>query len=119
MPAGGVGRREPHETPGVPCDFCGAPRARGERRRFVWDTGLGDELVLADLCGRCANQADRLLEVYGGFGRAAIRFTQAAPVPAVKPPPVQRVGSILVRGLVYLLIALAAFVVVTFVTSRG
>lgn len=116
MPAAGVGRRD--DTPRVACDFCGAARARGERRRFVWNTGLGDELVLADLCGRCATEAVRLLAVYGGHGRKAIRFMQAAPVSAVEPGPVRRVGGILGRGLVYILIALAAFVVVTFVTSR-
>jgi hypothetical protein len=32
---------------------------------------------------------------------------------------VQRVGGMVVRGLLYVLIALAAFVVVTFFTSRG
>jgi hypothetical protein len=37
---------------------------------------------------------------------------------AVAPGPVQKVGGLLVRGLLYVLIALAAFVVVTFVTSR-
>jgi hypothetical protein len=31
----------------------------------------------------------------------------------------QRIGGTLVRGLVYLLIALATFVVVTLVTARG
>jgi hypothetical protein len=118
MPADGARRREPHDTPRAACDFCGVPRAQGERRRFVWDTELGDELVLADLCGRCATEAPRLLEVYGGHGREVIRLTQAATVSAVAPGPVRRVGGIFVRGLLYVLIALAAFVVVTFVTSR-
>jgi hypothetical protein len=118
MPADDAGRRQPRHTPRAACDFCGAPRARGERRRFVWDTGLGDELVLADLCERYAAEAPRLLEVYGGHGREVIRLTQAAPMSAVAPGPVQKVGGLLVRGLLYVLIALAAFVVVTFVTSR-
>jgi hypothetical protein len=74
--------------------------------------------VLADLCGRCAAEGTRLLEVYGGHGREVIRLTQAAPMSAVAPGLVQRVRGILVRGLLYVLIALAAFVVVTFVTSR-
>lgn len=99
--------------------MCGAPRARGERRRLVWDSGVGGELVLADVCGRCAGQADRLLEMYGGHGRNAMRLTQEATVSTRETRPAQRVGGIVVRGLLYLLIALASFFVFTFVTSRG
>lgn len=101
------------------CDVCGAPRARGERRRLVWDSGLGGDLVLADLCGRCAAEVDRLLELYGGHGRNTIRLTQADAVAAPERAPVRKVGGIAVRGLLYLLIALASFLVVTFVTARG
>lgn|SRR5215207_324499 len=101
------------------CDLCGAPRANGERRRFVWDSGLHGDLVLADLCSRCARQADRLLELYGGRDRNALRVTQGDRVPAPEATTVRRVGGMVVRGLLYVLIALAAFVVVTFVTSRG
>ena len=119
MPATGVGRREPRETPALVCDFCGASRARDERHRFVWDTGLGAELVLADLCSRCAADPGRLLEVHGGHGREAIRFVQAESVSAVEAGPARRVGGLLGRSLLYLLIALSAFVVVTLVTSRG
>jgi hypothetical protein len=103
----------------LPCDFCGAARARSERHRFVWDTGLGTELVLAELCSRCAGEADRLLEMYGGRGRDAIRLTQGHRVSAQEAPPVRTIRGIVIRGLVYVSIALAAFVVVTFVTSRG
>jgi hypothetical protein len=104
---------------GAPCDVCGTPRARGERLRLVWDSGLGGDLVLADLCDRCAGQADRLLEMHGGRGRTAMRLTQASLVSAPERARMQRVGGAIVRGLVYVLIALAAFVVFTFVTSRG
>jgi hypothetical protein len=100
------------------CDVCGAPLARGERRRLVWDSALGGELVLADLCSRCAGQADRLIEMYGGRGRNNVRLTRANPVSALERAPVQRLGGSIVRGVVYVLIAVATFVVVTFVTSR-
>jgi hypothetical protein len=119
MSATGVGSREPRETPALVCDFCGAPRARDDRHRFVWDSGLGVELVLADLCGRCAAEAGRLLKVYGGHGREAIRFEQAEGVAATEAGPTRGVGGLLGRSLLYLLIALSAFVVVTLITSRG
>jgi hypothetical protein len=103
------------------CDLCGAPLPRGERWRLVWKSGLVGDLVLADLCARCAGESDRFLERYGGGGREAVRLTQERFVPAVEPAPgqLQRVGGMIVRGLVYVLIALATFVVVTLVTSRG
>jgi hypothetical protein len=123
------GRAVTVTSPGMPsrdaavsaavCDVCAAPRPRGERRRLVWDSGLGGDLVLADLCGRCAAEVDRLLELYGGHGRNAIRLTQADAVSVRERAPVRKVGGIAVRGLFYLLIALASFLVVTFVTARG
>src|SRR5215204_6585475 len=106
MLAGSGGRRERDDAPLPVCDFCGALRARGERRRLIWDSGLGGGLVLADLCGRCMSEAARLLELYGGHGRDAIRLTQAAPVSAAEKTPLQRVGGILVRSILYVLIAI-------------
>jgi hypothetical protein len=82
----------------------------------VWDTGLGGEVVLADLCRRCAADGDRLLELYGGHDRGAIRLTR--PVAAPETGVVQKVSGMVVRGVLYALIALAVFFVVTFVTSR-
>ena len=38
----------------IACDFCGAPHSPFERQRIVWNSGPGTELVLADLCSRCA-----------------------------------------------------------------
>jgi hypothetical protein len=85
----------------------------------VWDTGLGDELVLAELCRGCANGAAGLLNLYGGHGRETIRLTQAAPVATTDSGPVRSVGGMLARGLVYLLIAVAGFLLVTLVTSQS
>jgi hypothetical protein len=104
---------------GTKCDFCGAAPTSSERHRFVWDTGLGTELVLAELCGSCATEADLLLELYGGRGRDAIRLTQWTRVSEPERAPVRRVVDVVVRGLFYVLIALATFVVYTYVTSRG
>jgi hypothetical protein len=86
---------------------------------LVWYSELAGDLVLADLCERCAAQADSLLEMYGRRGRSAMRLTQASPVSAPETAPLQRVAGATVRGLVYVLIALATFVVFTFVTARG
>jgi hypothetical protein len=96
---------------------CGAVRARGERRRIVWDTGLGGDVVLADLCRRCAADGDRLLELHGGHGRTAMRLTQ--PVATSETGLVKRVSGVVLRGALYGLIALAVFFVVTLFTSRG
>jgi hypothetical protein len=104
---------------GETCDFCGALRGGRARPRLVWDSGPGGEFVLADLCERCAGEADRLLEMYGGRGRAAMRLTTARLALAAEPARLQQIRGSIVRGLVYVLIALAAFLVVTFLTSRG
>lgn len=103
------------------CDVCGAPRPRSERWRLVWKNGLVGDLVLADLCARCAGESDRFLAMYGGRGRDAVTLTRQGFVSAAEPAPgrLQRVGGMIVRGVVYVLIALAAFVVVTLVTARG
>lgn len=100
------------------CDVCGALLSRGERRRLVWNSGPGGDLVLAELCARCASQPDRLLERYGGRGRDALRITQETSAAVVEPAPMRRAGDMIVRALVYVLIALATFFVVTLVTSR-
>jgi hypothetical protein len=119
MLAGSAGRREPPDAPRPACDFCGALRPRRERRRLIWESGLDGDLVLADLCGPCASQAADLIESYGGHGRNAIRLTQAAPLSPTETTALQRVGDILVRSLLYALIAVAAFVLVTFLSSLG
>ena len=100
------------------CDVCGRARTRDERYRLVWEHELGG-LVLAELCRRCATQADPLLELYGGRGRDAIRLVQE-----IRVSPPLRTGqphalAHAARGIVYLLIAVASFLLVTLVTSRG
>jgi hypothetical protein len=82
----------------------------------VWDSGLGGDVVLADLCRRCAADGDRLLELYAGHGRRAMRLTQRVAAPERRL--VQRVSGMLMRGVLYTLIALAVFFLVTFVTAR-
>ncbi len=101
------------------CDFCGRTRTRDERNRLVWEGALATRLVLAELCSRCAPQADSLLELHGGHGRDLIRLVQEireAPAPRVAR---HRVLGFTARGILYLLIALAAFLIVTLVTSRA
>ena len=98
------------------CDLCGGARYRSERHRLIWDSGLGTELVLAELCSRCADQPDRLLEVYGGRGHDALQVTNVHAVREAQPR--HTMAGIILRGLVYVLAALTAFIFVTIVTSR-
>jgi hypothetical protein len=94
-------------------------RTREERYRLVWETGLTPGLVLAELCRHCAPQADPLLELYGGCSRDAIGLVKE--VHAGSPPRAARLRILgfTARGILYLLIAMAAFLLVTVVTSRG
>lgn len=83
----------------------------------MWAGPDGTEFVLAEPCTRCASQADGLLELYGGRGRRAVRLVQVAPhVPLTVPR--DRVSGFATRGLVYLLIAIAAFLLVTLISSQ-
>ena len=75
--------------------------------------------MLAELCARCASESEQLVAIYGGRNRDAIWLTRVDSVSTVEPAVVRRVGGIFVRGLVYVLIAVAAFFVVTFVTARS
>jgi hypothetical protein len=101
------------------CDICAAPRSRRERWRLVWNSGVDGDLVLAELCARCASESEQLLAIYGGRDRDAIRLTRDGSAPGAEPAVARRVGGMFVRGLVYVLIAVAAFVVVTLVTARS
>jgi hypothetical protein len=98
--------------------MCGGARERSERHRLVWDAGLGTELVLAELCSRCAERPGRLLEVYGGRGHDALRVTSVRVHAAREAQPRHTTRGVILRALVYVLVALAAFVVVTSVTSH-
>jgi hypothetical protein len=82
-----------------------------------WDSGREGELVL-ELCARCAGQADELVAVFGGRGREAMRLTQHVSVSPAERKPIRRAGGALVRGVVYVLVAVVAFVVITFLTAR-
>jgi hypothetical protein len=95
------------------CDFCGAAHSPFERQRLVWQVGVEGELVLADLCSRCAADADRLLDLYGGHGRNAIRLTRERRAAARHTAQPARFG----RVLIYLLVALVSFVLVTLISS--
>jgi hypothetical protein len=90
------------------CDLCRGPRADKERHRLVWAGPSRDELVLADLCSRCAAQADRLIEIYGDVRVSTRRMALR-----------RRAVGFVARGLLYVLIALAFFFVVSLITSRA
>jgi hypothetical protein len=95
------------------CDMCGSARSPSERHRILWATGADEELVLAELCGRCAADGERLLDRYGGRGRVALRVNTEAPVEPVRSARQPRAA----RVLVYLLVALASFIIVTLISS--
>jgi hypothetical protein len=97
----------------VVCDFCGSACSPFERQRVAWNSGVATELVLADLCNRCAADGDRLLDIYGGRGRNELRITRER---RVAPAPTAR-GRTLGRVLVYLLVALSSFFLVTLISS--
>jgi hypothetical protein len=97
------------------CDFCQTALTRGERHRLVWESSLPTTLVLADLCSHCSTRAESLVELYGGRGRDAIRLAQE-----VRPSaPAHKVAGFIARGVFYLLIALAFFLIVTLISSRA
>jgi hypothetical protein len=93
------------------CDFCRSPLQRGERHRLVWESAaLDSDLILADLCSRCAT-------AYGSGSQsarpAAIRLVQEVR-PSAAPP---KVVGVIARGAFYLLIAFAFFFIVTLISS--
>jgi hypothetical protein len=93
------------------CDFCRSPLPRGERHRLVWEgAALDGELILADLCSRCAT----------AFGTGswsarptALRLVQEVRLSAAAP----RAVGFIARGAFYLLIAFAFFFIVTLISS--
>jgi len=101
------------------CDFCSARSEKTERRRLVWHAGFGNDLVLAELCARCAGGYDRLLDRYGGHGRQSMVLEEASASPATWVAVVGRGERALFHGLIYLMIAFGCFVIVTLVSSRS
>jgi hypothetical protein len=104
-------RRGPHPT----CDFCRSALTRAERQRLVWDSAFATELILAEVCGRCATETPRLLELYGGRGRNAITLVREVRASA---PPRSAIGFV-ARGALYLLVAVTFFLIATLVSSGG
>jgi hypothetical protein len=102
------------------CDVCGAWCARAERHRLVWERDEATQLVLAELCPKCATSDDALAELFGDHSRRDLRLMHET---RVSRPPRTTMASHAVtypaRGALYLLIALAAFLLVTLVTSVG
>jgi hypothetical protein len=93
------------------CDFCRSNLPRGERHRLVWESAsLDGELILADLCSRCAT-------AYGAGSRSArptaLRLVQEVRNSAAPP----KVVGVIARGAFYLLIAFAFFFIVTLISS--
>jgi hypothetical protein len=98
---------------GASCDFCRTSLTTDERHRLVWRSTFVSELILADLCGRCATGAQSLVDRYGGHGREAIALVSEARA----GPPTHRVPALVARSSLYLLIALTFFLIVTLFSS--
>jgi hypothetical protein len=93
------------------CDFCRRNLPRGERHRLLWESAaLDSELILADLCSRCAT-------AYGSGSRSArptaVRLLQEVRPSAASP----KVAGVIACGAFYLLIAFAFFFIVTLTAS--
>jgi len=101
------------------CDICGGARTRSERQRLIWAATPDDELILAELCRNCATRPEVVLETYGARSHGALWITPANVVSVRESAPARAIGGVVLRGLIYVLVALAAFVVVTAVTSHG
>jgi hypothetical protein len=96
------------------CDFCRSALPRDERHRLVWESAaLATELILADLCSRCATEA------FGSArGSRSVRPDELRLLQEVRPPArPHRVVGFIARGAVYLLVAAAFFLIVTLIGS--
>lgn len=94
------------------CDFCGSALPRSERHRLVWESAaLATDLVLAELCSRCATEAFR--SARGSLSGDALRLVQEVRCSA----PASNVGGFIARGASYLLIAVMFFLIVTLISS--
>lgn len=118
-PGGQVGADRRPTSKRLACDVCGYARAPDERHRLVWGSDRAPQLVFAELCRDCATFVDQLLELYAGRSRDGIQLVEQ--ILASSPPRTEhrRVLLYTARGMLYLLIAIASFLVVTLVTSRG
>ena len=118
-PGGEAGADHRPTSNRLACDVCGYARTPHERHRLVLGSDHATELVFAELCRDCATLVDQLLELYAGRSRDAIKLVQeilaSSPPRTVQP----RVLVYTARGMLYLLIAIASFLLVTLVTSRG
>jgi hypothetical protein len=65
------------------------------------------------LCGGCAGGSESLVDRYGGYGGAAIALVNEASLRT----PSRRIFAPLGRGVVYVLIALTFFLIVTLLSS--
>ena len=97
------------------CDFCRGSLVSGERHRLVWASPeLATDLILADLCGRCAT-------AYASAGGSrSVPANAVTLVQEVRPRAgAPKVVGFIARGAVYLLIAVTFFLIVTAISSRA
>jgi hypothetical protein len=112
--AGEVGADHGPTSNRLACDVCGHARTREERNRLVWESGFAGELILADLCSSCATKAA------GPYGLPTVRAGTLRLVQHVAPSaPDHRVVGFIAHGVLYLLIAVTFFVIVTLISSSA
>jgi hypothetical protein len=110
LPAGSRMNEAVSGSPRGPyCDFCRAALVRGERHRLVWDSAVAGELVLAELCAGCATR-------WFGPRRSQVDTLRLVQAGRASVPAPKAVGFA-ARGVLYLLIAVTFFLIVTVISS--
>jgi hypothetical protein len=96
------------------CDFCRGSLVSGERHRLVWESPeLATDLILADLCSRCATAY-----ASAGASRWSVRTNAVRLVQEVRPSAAApKVVGFIARGAVYFLVAVTFFLIVTLISS--
>lgn len=102
---------ESHRQAALTCDFCRGAIARDERYRLVWESAFAGELVLAEMCCGCATKS---------FASRTARPDTLRLVQDVRhSAPGHRVAGFVAHGVLYLLIAVTFFLIVTLISSSA
>jgi hypothetical protein len=97
------------------CDFCRSAFPRGERHRLVWESAVAGELVLAEICSRCAAKSFGSAHGASTSQPDTLRLVQAVESSA----PAHRVVAFVAHGVLYLVIAVTFFLIVTLISSSA
>jgi hypothetical protein len=86
----------------------------GERHRLVWESeALATELILAEVCSRCADKAFGSARGSQAARADALRLVQEVRPSATAP----KIVGFIARGAVYFLVGVTFFLIVTLISS--